>query len=159
MKKDIFIDAQIANTFPKPPNKHIEELIKWLIKYDDNNLQNNAYLIINPKLLLEYTGGNQGCSSPKSILSIMTVLKSKDRLINISTKDIKKIYSKHRKQIDKIKITKIDKEFHIPTLLSEQCERKIALIGDKPFLNAILNFKGCKPPIQVVDCPSKTDYA
>jgi hypothetical protein len=58
MKKDIFIDNNIAKNFTNPLDPEYVKLIKWLLAYDEVPEGSpdyiNAHLAVSKKLLVEY---------------------------------------------------------------------------------------------------------
>ncbi|MDY6785065.1 MAG: hypothetical protein SW833_21400 [Cyanobacteriota bacterium] len=77
MKKDIFIDNNIAKNFANPLDPEYKKLIKWLLT------QNDAYLVVSVKLLQEYKSTCANATSPTSIPLIIDRLTRDGRLLKI----------------------------------------------------------------------------
>ena len=57
MKKDIFIDNNVANKFTNPQDTEYKKLTQWLLNFnvdDIENKNNYAHLVVSKKLLAEY---------------------------------------------------------------------------------------------------------
>ena len=57
MKKDLFIDNNIAKNFSNPQDEEYIKLTKWLINFDSSDIENKdnyAHLVVSKKLLGEY---------------------------------------------------------------------------------------------------------
>lgn len=59
MKKDIFIDNNIACRFSNPMDPEMKKLIAWIMECEEGS-QNNAILMMSDKLLREYGASCQG---------------------------------------------------------------------------------------------------
>lgn len=53
MKKDIFIDNNIACRFANPMDPEMKKLINWIMKNEEGS-EDNAILVVSDKLLHEY---------------------------------------------------------------------------------------------------------
>ncbi len=92
MRKDIFIDNNIASKFSNPQDKEYIKLTEWLMFYDQNdslNKDNYAHLVVSKKLLVEYSRSSLNAISDTSIPSIVDKLLREDRLIIVSNQQIK----------------------------------------------------------------------
>ena len=70
MKKDIFIDNNIACKFSNPQDPEYIKLTQWLLQFDDKDVENKdyyAHLVVSKKLLGEYYRSSGGSSSKSSI--------------------------------------------------------------------------------------------
>ena len=59
MKKDIFIDNNIACRFSNPMDPEMKKLIYWIQKYVAGS-EDNAILVVSQKLLNEYFASCKG---------------------------------------------------------------------------------------------------
>jgi len=153
--KDIFIDADIANTFANTQDSHKVELIEWLLKNKD------AYLVISNALRGEYINGNTDCDKIYSIRCIYFELQKEDRINPISNEEIKKFQQQF---FNWGTITCKRKGSHDPEHIA--CiflsNRRMAIVKDGKFHKDLLNFhpkkkvKGQK--LIVTDCASKLNY-
>jgi len=51
MKKDIFIDNNVAKNFSNPADPEYKKLIKWLVKFDKSiDIEENAHLVLSQKI-------------------------------------------------------------------------------------------------------------
>jgi hypothetical protein len=144
MKKDIFIDNNIASKFSNPQDKEYIKLTKWLLTYDFNDAENKnnyAHLVVSKKLLVEYIRSNQNSFGGTSIPSIVAELQKQGRLTFKSNEEIKDFKEKYfTKTVEKkLKSNNEDRE-HIPVVLLS--DRKFALSLDENFIYDLLNFKG-----------------
>lgn len=144
MKKDIFIDNNIASKFSNPQDKEYIKLTQWLLKFDKNDIDNKdnyAHLVVSKKLLAEYYRSAMGASSDTSIPVIINKLLSQGRLNNISNQDIKDFQTSHFTNAVKRKLrsNNEDRE-HIPLVLLS--DRKYALTRDDNFKYDLENFSG-----------------
>mgnify|MGYP006956024085 CR=1 FL=1 len=53
MRKDIFIDNNIACRFANPMDPEMKRLIAWIMEYEEGS-SDNAVLMVSDKLLREY---------------------------------------------------------------------------------------------------------
>lgn len=158
MKKDIFIDNNIASKFSNPQDKEYIKLTKWLLNYEKNGTSKNedfAHLVVSKKLLGEYFRSSIGALSDTSIPLIINKLLSEGRLINISNQEIKDFKSIHfTKSIQKKLLSNSEDREHIPLVLLS--ERKFALSYDDNFIKDIKKFSGFKVTIE--KRPEKLPY-
>lgn len=141
MKKDIFIDNNIAKNFSNPMGPQYRKLVKWLMKYDKNNLSLNAYLVVSQKLIGEYYNTASGDRGSTSIAVIIAKLTQEGRLSRFSNEKIKEFKRNHFKKaiVKKLRSNKKDHD-HIPLVLLS--DRKYALSQDKNFIYDLVHFPG-----------------
>ena len=144
MKKDIFIDNNIANKFSNPQDKEYIKLTEWLLDFDIKDVENKdkyAHLVVSQKLLVEYMRSNQNTFGGTSIPAIVAELQKQGRLKFISSAEIKGFKDKfYTKTVEKkLKCNNEDRE-HIPVVLLS--DRKYALSLDENFIFDLKNFKG-----------------
>lgn len=141
MKKDIFIDNNIAKNFSNPMDKEYKKLIRWLMKNDPTNPAVNAYLVVSKKLLAEYSRSASSSKSDTSIFIIIDRLTREGRLIMISNEDIKKFQIKYFSETRRKKLRSNQEDHnHIPVVLLS--DRKYALSLDEDFIYDLLHFPG-----------------
>ena len=150
MRKDIFIDNNIANKFSNPQDKEYIKLTEWLLKFDSKDTENKnnyAHLVVSKKLLVEYFRSNQNAFGSTSIPTIVAELQKQGRLIIKSNAEIKEFKDKFfTKTVEnKLKCNKEDRE-HIPVVLLS--DRKYAITSDKNFSYDLKNFKGHKVTVE-----------
>ncbi len=149
MKKDIFIDNNIAKNFCAPADPNYIELISWLKECED------AHLVVSKKLVKEYYDSNKGATSNTSILLIIQLLERNDRLINISKAEIDNFQSSFfTKTVEKKLRSNAEDRNHIPVVLLS--ERKMALTLDANFRYDLENFPGFT--VIVSDRPEAIGY-
>ncbi len=141
LKKDIFIDNNIAKNFSNPLDPEYKKLIKWLMTCDDKNPMQNAYLMLSQKLLIEYGRSARDASSSTNIAVIIDKLISQGRYTKISNQQIKDFKQDYfsKKVIRRLTCNKADRE-HIPVVLLS--DRKYALSLDNAFIHDLRNFPG-----------------
>ena len=158
MKKDIFIDTNIAKNFNYPMDIEYKRLVKWLMKNDleKPDLENDAWLVISKKLEVEYNRSNLHPKSSTAMPLIIFKLQREERLNYISNQQIKDFKDLHftKKVESKLLSNKEDRE-HIPVVLLS--DRRMVLSIDDNFLEDILKF----PKFTVVAAkrPEKLNYA
>jgi hypothetical protein len=150
MKKDIFIDNNIASKFSNPQDKEFIKLTKWLLNFKLENIENKnnyAHLVVSKKLLVEYLRSNQNAKGSGSIPVIIAQLQKESRLIIVTNEEIKAfktIY--YTKSVEKkFRSNKEDRE-HIPLVMLS--DRKFALSFDENFTYDLMNFKGFKVTVE-----------
>jgi hypothetical protein len=154
MKKDIFIDTNIASRFQNPADPEYIKLIKWLLSYqkieEGEEDTTNAHLVVSNKLLREYHLSNYNVKGNQNIITIISILTKQGRRPKISNQAIKDFQQEHytKKNVKKLTCNNEDRE-HIPIILLS--DRKYALAIDDAFVNDLLNFPGfqvlaCKRP-------------
>lgn len=130
--KDLFIDNNRAMLFAKPPNDHYRKLIDWLKKNDDNDSNNNAYLVVSNDLIREYGRTGSSCSSKTCIWVLIDILTREKRLNKITKDQVDDFKSKnYTKTIQKCLICNFEDRELIPVVLLS--ERRYALIYDIKF--------------------------
>lgn len=144
MKKDIFIDNNIANKFTNPQDKEYIKLTQWLMDYDETNSANKdnyAHLVVSKKLLVEYSRSAYGATSDTAIPTIIDKMMREDRLIIISNQEIKDFQSQYFTNAvnRKLKSNAQDRD-HIPTVLLS--DRKFVLTYDQNFTADLEGFPG-----------------
>ena len=141
MVKDIFIDNNITKNFANPLDPAYKKLIKWLIAFDENNLEDNAHLVVSNKLLAEYMRTAGASYSATNITVIISQLTKQGRLIKISNKDIKAFKQQYfSKKVQRQLTCNQEDRDHIPIVLLSY--RKYALSLDIKFINDLVNFPG-----------------
>ena len=124
MKKDLFVDNNVAKNFTNPADPEYQKLMAWLFR--------EGHLVITPKLMAEYHASNQG-NFGQSIITIVNQLTISGRLVKISTEEMKAV--KFPKRLDK-ECLKLNKDYwHLKAILLSN--RKIAIIIDKAFRDAV----------------------
>lgn len=140
MKKDIFIDTNIASRFTNPMDTEYIKLIKWLLKYDKNS-DNNAYLVVSKKLLAEYNRSAMNSHTDTCIGVIINALLSQGRLTIITNDQIKEFQRVYfTKKVEKHLRSNNEDRQHIPVVLLS--ERKFALAIDDNFVYDLTHFSG-----------------
>jgi hypothetical protein len=141
MKKDIFIDNNIAKNFANPLDPEYKRLVGWLAKYDPLLGQGNAHLVVSKKLLAEYNRTAASAYSGTSIGVLIDKLTREGRTVMISNQEIKGFkktyYKKHI--VKRFRCSALDRD-HIPSVLLS--DRKYALSIDDDFIYDIINFPG-----------------
>ena len=95
MKKDLFIDNNIACKFSNPQDKEYIKLTKWLLDFDPsnpehvNNKDNYAHLVVSKKILVEYSRSAQGALSDTSMPMIIDQLQKDGRRTIIKSQETK----------------------------------------------------------------------
>ncbi len=143
MKKDIFIDNNIAKNFTNPLDPEYKKLIKWLLTYNETapDPANDAFLVLSHKLLKEYNGSAQNTNKGTSIPVIIDVLTRQGRRVFITNdkiKEFRRIYFT-KKVLKNLGCNEKDRN-HIPIVLLSH--RKYALAIDDNFVYDLNNFPG-----------------
>jgi hypothetical protein len=146
MKKDIFIDTNIASKFCNPQDNEYKKLIEWLLHFDENDTENvdsYAHLVISRKLIGEYIRSNQNAITDTNIITIIDTLTRQNRLVRVQNDEIKNFRKKHFSKTTekKLKCNHEDRE-HIPVVLLSH--RKYAISYDDNFIDDVVNFPGFK---------------
>ena len=139
MKKDIFIDNNIASQhFSNPVDEEYKKLIEWLLT-SNNDEENDAYLVVSPFLIREYIESNRNANSRTNITLIIDVLTKQERLQQFSRKQIEDFQTKHfSKKVLKNLLSNAKDRNHIPAVLLS--DRKMALSEDNNFLSDLNEF-------------------
>lgn len=151
MRKDIFIDNNIASKFSNPQDAEYIKLTKWLMDYDESdkeNIESYAHLVLSKKLIMEYGRSCQHATSASSIPIIIAMLQRQGRYNMITNEEIKQFKNQYfsKAVIKKLKCNSPDRD-HIPTVMLS--DRKYALSYDKNFCNDIVNFPGFNATVAV----------
>lgn len=94
MRKDIFIDNNIACRFANPMDPEMKKLISWIMRCDKGR-DDNALLVVSDKLLHEYYASCQGAYGTTSIPMIINKLTQEGRLVKVSNSEIKMFQQEH----------------------------------------------------------------
>lgn len=142
MRKDIFIDNNIACRFANPMDPEMKKLIAWLMKYEKDS-DDNAILVVSDKLLHEYFASCQGAYGTTSIPMIVNKLTREGRLLKVSNGEIKEFQRDFftKKVVKNLRSNQEDRN-HIPVVLIS--ERKYALTNDEKFTYDLEHFPGFK---------------
>lgn len=145
MKKDIFIDNNIACKFCNPLDEEYKKLIDWLRTdcpdNDKKNIDNYAHLVVSKKLIAEYINSCRGCFNYSAMPVIIDRLNKNGRLEEFSNekiKDFKRIYFTSR-VLRKLHSNSEDRD-HIPIVLMS--DRKYVLTHDNNFKDDLLYMSG-----------------
>ncbi len=144
MRKDIFIDNNVAGKFSNPQDKEYLRLTKWLLYFDINdeaNKDNYAHLVVSKKLLVEYYRSSMGANSSTAIPVIISKLQKEGRLILLSKQQLQQFKRTYfSKTIErKFRSNREDRELIPVVLLSD---RKYAITYDVNFTYDLENFPG-----------------
>lgn len=155
MKKDIFIDNNIAKNFSNPMDEEYKRLIRWLMTYDPGNSSVNAILVVSNKLLAEYNRTAMNATTGTNSHVIINKLMSEGRLVKISNPAIKEFKQKFfsKKTEKSLRSNKADHD-HIPVVLLS--DRKYALSLDDNFIYDLRHFPGFT--VLVEKRPEKLPY-
>lgn len=159
MKKDIFIDTNIAKNFTNPLDKEYKKLVQWLDSYDkrtETKDENNAaFLVISHKLLVEYIGSSRHTASATNIAVLVDKLTRENRLHRFEKTDIVDFQQQHFTKAFLKKFGKIKKDLdHIPIVLLS--DRQLALTNDVGLTTALQSISGFAPTI--ADRPENLPY-
>lgn len=155
MKKDIFIDNNIAIYFSNPIDPEYLKLLGWLLETRDKKKQDCAFLAVSKKIIVEYYSSSGYSKSNTSIVVILSELTKQGRINNITSEQIKNFKRQYYKKslIKKLRCNNKDRN-HIPVVLLS--DRKFALSKDKNFVYDLRNFPSFK--VVVEDSPEKMQY-
>lgn len=154
MRKDIFIDNNIACRFSNPMDPEMKKLIAWIMSYEEGSAE-NAILVVSDKLLHEYIASCQGAYGMTSIPMIINKLTKEGRLAKVSNAEIKEFQRKYfTKKVEKNLRSNQEDRNHIPVVLLS--ERKYALTNDEKFTFDLEHFPGFK--VLVCSRPEKMPY-
>jgi hypothetical protein len=139
--KDIFIDNDCAKNFANPLDPEYKRLIIWLIAYNPLRLGDNAYLVINQRILNEYNRTSGLATSSTNIIVVIEKLKREGRLEKISNHDIRDFKRQHFTKGVSRRFTcnHADQDNIAAVLISD---RKMALSRDKNFLASLQSVPG-----------------
>jgi hypothetical protein len=151
--KDIFIDADIANSFANAPDGW-SDFIDWLI---DKESKYNSIIVYSNPLYYEYENGNKGCAKEKSILTILDRMIQEGRYTKITNQQIESFKKNFCSKFD-FKCNYKDQQ-HFPLIFLSQ--RKMGLIKDSKFFSDIKRFpkfgKNCFVAT-IASIPTDLDY-
>lgn len=155
MKRDLFIDNNIACRFSNPMDPAMKDLVSWLFSNNVEKPEHNAFLVVSNKLLNEYFDSCKYAQGNTAITIIIGTLTRQGRLNKFSNREIKDFKQKYfTKTIErKFQSNKKDHD-HIPIILMS--ERKYALTRDKAFAKDICSISGFKPTVAMR--PQDIDY-
>jgi hypothetical protein len=144
MKKDIFIDTNVAKNFANPMDPAYKALLKWLMSYphQGEDVQHlNPHLAVSQKLLNEYKRSSMHAYGGTSIGLVVDLLTKQGRLHKISKNDCEAFKAQHfTKTVEKkLACNHEDRELLPVVLLSH---RKFALTRDDNFTHDLLRFPG-----------------
>ena len=144
MKKDIFIDNNIASRyFSNPVDAEHSKLVDWLRTFNEDE-DTDAYLLISPYLMREYHESNRNATSTTNIVQIIGDLTKQERLVNFTKKEIEAFQNQHySKKVMKRLLSNNKDRNHIPVVLLS--DRKMALSEDDNFLHDLYEFSGFEP--------------
>ncbi len=143
MRKDIFIDSNVASRFAHPIDEAYKKLVAWLMTYDEKQTSENAYLAVSLKLIHEYNRSNREVFANTAIPLIIAKLQRENRLHKIENQEIKDFQKKYfTKNILKKLQSNSEDRAHLPVVLLS--DRKMALSIDDNFLKDLLIFKKFK---------------
>ena len=146
IRKDIFIDNNIAKNFANPADPEYKKLIKWLLKFDKNiDFEQNAQLVLSQKIINEYFESSGGAKSVSNIVVIVNILTKQGRINEFTSKEIKDFQKKYytAQIIKRFKNFRLDNQNnkdrnHLPIILMS--DRKKALIIDDKFYKTVNDF-------------------
>lgn len=153
MKRDIFIDNNIASKFANPADPEYKELIQWLMENHEikEDMEDDlAYLVVTQKLLIEYFRSSRDATGATAIPMVINKLTKEGRLIRFSNQQIKEFKNRHfTKAIEKNLQSNVEDRDHIPAVLMS--DRKYALTYDSGLTYDLEHFPGfsvlvCKRP-------------
>ena len=144
MKKDIFIDNNIASRyFSNPIDAEHSKLVDWLRTFNEDE-DTDAYLLISPYLMREYHESNRNATSTTNIVQIISDLTKQERLVNFTKKEIEAFQNQYySKKVMKRLLSNNKDRNHIPVVLLS--DRKMALSEDDNFLHDLYEFSGFEP--------------
>lgn len=139
MKKDIFIDTNIAKNFSNPVDSEYKKLIQWLMKNDSERPEKNAYIVVSQKLINEYSRSSTNAKSLTNITVIISKMQKQGRRIFINNQQIKDFDNQYftKKVLKNLQSNKEDQE-HIPVVFLS--DRKYVLTFDEKFSFDLTHF-------------------
>ncbi len=139
MRKDIFIDNNIAKNFSSPIDFEYKKLITWLLKNDTERPEKNAYIVVSQKLINEYQRSSTGAKSLTNIAVILDKMQKQGRRILVTNQQIKDFQNEYftKKVLKNLKSNSEDRE-HIPVVFLS--DRKYVLTLDENFTFDLLHF-------------------
>jgi hypothetical protein len=157
MRKDIFIDTNIASRFSNPMDKEYKKLVQWLMKNDISapNFEEDAWLVLSKKLENEYNRSNRYPNSLTAIPMIIFKLQREERINFISNSQIKDFKAAHfTKKVERNLLSNEEDREHIPVVLLS--DRKMVLTFDENFTKDLRQFSGFEVIIE--SRPEKLNY-
>lgn len=158
MKRDIFIDNNIACRFANPVDPNYKDLVAWLNDnhvIPENQEDDRAYLVVSNKLLKEYFSSCRGAFATNAIPNIVGKLMKQGRLVKISNEQINEFKATFfSKTVERKLTSNAEDRNHIPVVLLS--DRKMALTNDENFTSDLVNFPGFT--VVVSDRPEKISY-
>jgi hypothetical protein len=141
MRKDIFIDNNIAKNFANPLDPEYKKLIQWLMAFNSDDVTKNAYLMVSNKLIAEYQRTAGLAYSATNITVIISQMTREGRLVKISNQAIREFKREYftKKVKRNLSCNREDRD-HIPVVLLS--DRKYALSLDNNFIYDLINFPG-----------------
>jgi hypothetical protein len=139
MRKDIFIDNNIAKNFSYPIDNEYKKLINWLLKNNLERPENNAFIVVSQKLITEYFRSSMHAKSLTNIAVVLAKMQKEGRRIFVTPKQIKDFQNEYftKKVIKNLKSNNEDRE-HIPVVFLSN--RKYVLTLDEYFTHDLLHF-------------------
>jgi hypothetical protein len=157
MRKDIFIDNNIASRFSNPMDTEYKKLVTWLTKNDSDrpDYDNDSWLVISKKIEAEYNRSNQHPNSKTAIPMIIFKLQKEERINFISNRQIKDFKAEHfTKKIERNLMSNEEDREHLPVVLLS--DRQMALTIDDNFSKDLKKFAGFNPIVE--SRPEKLNY-
>jgi hypothetical protein len=121
MRKDIFVDNNVAKNFCNPLDNHCKDFIKWLFE--------EGHLAVSNKILNEYVSSTGSSPSSTNIVIIIARLTQDGRLNKFTKQQLDQF--KFAKQIEKRLRCNRKDHAHIKVVLLS--DRKFALSLDQNF--------------------------
>lgn len=130
MRKDVFIDNNVAKDFCNPLDPPYRDLIKWL--YEE------GHLAVSNKILGEYISSTGSSSSPTNIVTIIARLTRDGRLNKFTQEQLNSL--RFKKHVQKGLQSNQKDHPHLKVVLLS--DRKLALSLDRNFRHDVNNFPG-----------------
>ena len=150
MKKDLFIDNNVASKFSNPQDNEYIKLAQWLLTFDVEDVENKdnyAHLVVSSKLLTEYNRSATNAKSDTSIPLIIDILTRQGRLVNISNQQIKDFKAAYfTKTVERKLRSNSEDRNHIPLVLLS--DRKYALTFDDNLTYDLEHFSGFRVKVE-----------
>lgn len=149
MKKDLFIDNNIAKNFASPLDEEYKKLIQWIEK--------EGYLVVSNGLLVEYIRSAKNANSATAIPNMIVRLTRDERLIKISNQEIKDFKAKFftKKAEKSLTCNHQDRDLIPIVFLSD---RKFALSLDIKFTADLVKFPKFGKQTRVEKRPQDLPY-
>ena len=155
MRRDIFIDNNVAKNFSNPLDPHYKGLVKWLFEFDETNPPANAHLAVSKKLLAEYSRTSGQSPSGTNIVVIVGTMQRQGRLFTVSNSQIREFKRQYftKRVVRNMQCNAEDRD-HIPVVLLS--DRKYAISRDRKFVQDLVAFPGFS--VRVVGRPQDIAY-